>query len=161
MSNDAPLFDVDSFLEQSVEGENSTKVEPVPEGDWLAVIDTVKARTWQGKNDPSKAGIALDVTYIVQAQEGLPEQFVDRKVKQGIMLDLLDGGKLDMGKGQNVGLGRLRAATGLNNPGEAFSFTQLPGQMVKIRVKHRMPDEQPDPENPIIYTDVAGVAKPN
>ncbi len=161
MSKESQMFDVDSFLEQSYEGENSTQVNPVPEDDWLAVIDGVKARTWQSKSDPSKAGIALDVTWILQESPDLPEEFHGRKVKQGIMLDTTADGRLDMSKGANVQLGRLRAAVGLNTPGESFAFHQLPGNLALIRIKHRYPDEQPDPENPIVYTDVAGVAKPS
>lgn len=151
------MFDPDQFMDMTIDDANSTSVEPVPEGDWKAIADDVKVRPWQSRKDPSKSGLALDVVWQLDDPE-LPEQFQGRKAKQGIMLDLTDDGQLDMSKGQNVSLGRLRTAIGKNNPGESFAFSMIPGNMAQVRIKHRQPDDQPDPENPIIYTDVAGVA---
>ena len=60
-----------------------------------------------------------------------------------------------MGKGQNVGLGRLRESLNLNDPTKAFAFRQLEGQMAKIKVDHQ-PDKE-DPEK--VYDRVVGVTK--
>ena len=73
-------------------------------------------------------------------------------VRQGIMLDITDSGGLDMGKGRNIGLGRLREAIGLNTPGQPFSFSMVAGRVAKVNVSHRI-----DGEN--IYAEVKGVAK--
>lgn len=127
-------FDADSFLAAAVQGSNSTKVTPCPIGDFMGIIDDVRARQWQSK-DGGKTGISLDVFWSVQ-DEGV-KQFLGRPeviVKQGVMLDTIGGG-LDMAEGKNVALGRLREATGTND-GD-FSFLQLKGQAAKISVEHR------------------------
>jgi len=145
------VFNPDTFLEQQFNEANSTQMVPVPVGEYTAVIKDIKARQWQSKKDPSVAGLTLDVTWDVDSAE--VRELLGREsvtVKQGIMLDLTDSGSLDFGKGRNVALGRLREALGLNTPGQAFSFAQLPGRVAKISVTHRIDGEQ-------IYTDVKGV----
>ena len=59
------------------------------------------------------------------------------KVPQDQMFDLTDTGAFDMGKGRNVGLGRLREALGMNAPGEPFSMGAIRGRMAKVVVSHR------------------------
>lgn len=145
------VFNPDTFLDQQFTEANDTQVIPVPVGEYTAVIKDVKARQWQSKKDPSIAGLTLDVVWELDSQE--VRELLGRDtvtVKQGIMLDLTESGGLDFGKGRNVGLGRLREALGLNVPGQAFSFAQLPGRVAKISVSHRIDGDQ-------IYTDVKGV----
>lgn len=147
------MFSPEQFLDMQVTESNDTKVIPVPVGEYMAVADEVKVRPWQSKNDPSKAGVALDIIWSVDDQNVKSLLGRDKvTVKQGIMLDLTDAGGLDMGKGRNISLGRLREATGLNNPGQPFSVTMVTGRAVKVKVKHRV-----DGEN--IYAEVEGVAK--
>jgi hypothetical protein len=140
-------------MEIQVDGANDTKVIPVPAGEFVAFIEEVKPRTWQSK-DGSKSGVTLDVTWNVDSEE--VKQLLGRDkvtVRQGIMLDMTEDGRgLAMGKGQNVGLGRLREATGLNTPGQPFAFGMLTGRPAKIVVTHRI-----DGEN--IYAEVKAVAK--
>ena len=57
-----------------------------------------------------------------------------------------------MGKGQNVGLGRLREAVGLNSPGQPFAFSMLTGRVAKVVVKHRIHEDK-------IFAEVKAVAK--
>lgn len=147
------MFSPEQFLDMQVTDANDTKVLPVPAGEFIAVIEEVKARPWTSKNDPSKAGIALDIQWSID--DGNVKQLLGRDkvtVKQGIMLDMTESGGLDMGKGKNTGLGRLREATGLNTPGQPFSPTMLPGRVAKVKVEHRV-----DGEN--IYAEVKAVAK--
>lgn len=134
-------FDAQSFLDASVSGTNDTKIVPVPVGEYMGVIDKVTPRQWQSK-DGSTTGIALDVFWLVEDQ-GVKEYLGRDTVncKQGIMLDLTPQGGLDMSKGKNVGLGRLREAVGKNNPGEPFSFAMLPGSAAKISVAHRVAND--------------------
>jgi hypothetical protein len=146
------MFDADAFLGSVVTGSNSTKVIPCPVGEFPGVIDKIAARQWQSK-DGTKTGVALDVTWSVEDDAAKQETGRENvTVRQGLMLDLDANGGLDMSEGKNVGLGRLRAACGLNE-GE-FSFNHLPGRMAKIKVSHR-PDER-DPE--IVYAQVDAVA---
>ncbi len=58
-------------------------------------------------------------------------------VRQSIMLDTDESGRLDIGRGKNVSLGRLREAVNKNNPGDAFSFSMLPGLSARVSVSHR------------------------
>lgn len=153
MSNPS-AFDPQAFLDSSVTEANDTKVIPVPIGEYLGVIDKLVPRQWTSK-DGTSSGLALDITWIVEDEE--VKQFLGRdtvNVKQGLMLDVLPSGQLDMSKGKNIGLGRLREAVGLNQPGQAFSFQQLPGQMAKISIKHRLVDED-------TFAEVKAVTKPN
>jgi hypothetical protein len=146
-------FDPNVFLEQSFAEANSTKATPVPEGEFQASIKSVTPRTWSKKDDPTVGGLALDIIWNID-DENVKAQ-LERKevtVKQGLMLDLNDAGMLDMSKGKNVQLGRLREAVGLNTPGQAFSFQMLPGRGAKVLVKHRIDGED-------IYAEVKGVVK--
>lgn len=146
------MFDVNQFLDMQVTDANSTVTIPVPVGDYVAVISDVKPRQWQSKDNTS-SGLALDVTWDIDSQEVKTLLGRDKvTVKQGLMLDLTESGGLDMGKGRNVGLGRLREATDLNKPGVAFSFNQLKGRVAKVNVSHRI-----DGEN--IYAEVKSVAR--
>lgn len=147
------MFNPDQFLEMQITDANSTSTVPVPVGEYNAVIEEVKCRQWQSKADPSKSGLTLDIIWNVD--DSAVKELLGRDkvtVKQGIMLDLTEAGGLDMGKGRNVGLGRLREALDLNRPGEAFSFSRLPGRVAKIAISHRI-----DGEN--IYAEVKSVAR--
>lgn len=145
-------FDADSFLNAAVSGSNSTKVIPVPIGEYQGVIEKVAPRQWQSK-DGSTTGISLDIFWLIEDQ-GVKE-FLGRdtvQCKQGIMLDTTPQGGLDMSPGKNVGLGRLREAVNQNDPTQPFSFHNLPGQMAKVSVKHRIDGED-------TYAEVKAVAK--
>ena len=148
-------FDPNIFLEQSFSEANSTKNEPCPAGEFLAVIKKFDLRQWTSKDDATKSGLALDIIWTVEDES--VRQALGRTevtVKQGIMLDLTEAGGLDMSKGKNTNLGRLREAVGLNVAGQPFSFNLLTGQMAKISVKHRPADNGED-----VYADVKAVLK--
>jgi len=136
-------FDPKQFLDAQFEGAMDTKVIPVPVGEYIAVVEKVDTRAWQSKADPSKSGIALDVTWNID-DAGVKEATGRDKVTvtQSIMLDLTPAGGLDFGKGRNVRLGRLREALGLNVPGQPFGFRMLEGKVAKITIGHR-PGQQP------------------
>ena len=145
-------FDAQAFLEASVNESNDTKIIPVPQGEYQAFIETVEANTWQSK-DGTKSGLKLDLQWVIEDQD--VKTFLGRdvvKVKQSIMLDT-DGQRLDMSKGKNVGLGRLREAVGLNIPGEPFSFNMLPGRFAKAAVSHRIGNDGE------AYAEIKSVAK--
>ena len=136
-----------------IEGQNDTKIIPVPAGEYTAMIEEVKVRQWQSKADPSKSGLTLDVQWSID--DASVKELLGRDkvtVKQGIMLDLTDAGGLDMGKGRNIGLGKLREGLNLNVPGQPFAFSMIPGRGAKVSVTHRI-----DCEN--IYAEVKGVAR--
>ena len=147
------MFSPEQFLDMQITESNDTKIVPVPVGEYFAVVKEVKVRPWQSKADPSKAGIALDLQW--DLDDAGVKTLLGRDsvtVKQGIMLDMTEAGGLDVGKGRNVGLGRLREAVNLNAPGQPFSFSMLTGRMAKVKVEHRVDGET-------IYAEVKGVAK--
>lgn len=150
------MFDPSQFLDMTIEGDNSTVAIPPPAGEFPAIIDKVDVRQWTKRDDPTVSGLTLEVFWAIE-DSGVKEMLGRDKVlvKQGIMLDITEAGGLDMGKGKNVGLGRLRAAVNLNNPGQAFSFQQLPGQMGKVTVTHR-PDKD---DHEKIYPEVKTVVR--
>ena len=147
------MFNPDQFLDMQVTEANSTEAIPVPVGEYTAIIGEVKCRPWQKKDDPSVAGLALDLSWDID--DSAVKELLGRdkvKCKQGVMLDLTESGGLDMGKGKNVGLGRLREACDLNRPGEPFAFSMLVGRIAKVKVEHRINGEQ-------IFAEVKAVAK--
>ena len=145
-------FDPQAFLDSSISGSNDTKVIPVPVGDYMGIIDKVLPRQWQSK-DGSQTGIALDVFWSVEDPNVKAVLGRDSVIcKQGIMLDITPQGGLDMNKGKNIGLGRLREAVNMNDEATPFSFAMLPGQAATISVSHRINGEE-------TYSEVKGVAR--
>jgi hypothetical protein len=147
------MFDPNQFLDAQYNETNDTKVIPVPVGEYTALIESVKVRQWTAKEDPSKSGLTLDVIWSID--DDAVKQLLGRDkvtVKHGIMLDINDAGMLDMGKGRNVGLGRLREALNLNTPGQPFAFSMLPGRVARVSTSHRVVNED-------IFADVKAVAR--
>jgi len=149
-------FDPNQFLDMQVNESNSTVSIPVPAGEYTAFVEKVDARPWVSKQDPSKSGVALDLLWSID--DASVKEFLGRDkvtVKQGIMLDITPEGGLDMGKGKNVGLGRVREAVDLNRAGVPFAFSMLTGRAAKVVVSHRPDKDKPD----MIYAEVQAVAK--
>jgi len=148
------MFDPEKFLDQQVTEANATKVTPVPVGEYPAIIKSIKPRAWAKKDDPTVNGVALDIIWgiedaDVKAQLGRDEV----SCKQGIMLDTDDNGKLATGAGDNIGLGRLRQAVGLNEPGEPFVLNMLIGRSALVAVTHRASKDGEE-----VYSEVSRVA---
>jgi hypothetical protein len=143
-------FDPNQFLDMQFTDSNDTVLRPVPVGEYPAVAESAELRPWQAK-DGSSSGLALDIKWSIDDAELQAELGRKPLVKQGIMLDMNEAGTgFDMGKGKNVGLGRLREALGMNEPGKPFSFTMIPGNAARVKVAHR-----PDKSNPeVIYAEV-------
>lgn len=145
------VFDPEAFLDQTIEGSNDTKIIPCPAGDFLGIVDSFKVRRWEKKDDKTVNGVSLDVMWSIEDENAKQETGRDKVlVKQSIGLDIAEDGKLDMGKGKNVRLGRLRAALDLNQPGQSFSFHMLKGRMAKVTVTQR-------PEGEDVFNDVTTV----
>lgn len=145
-------FDPSLFLNSTFTEANATQSEPIDEGEYNAVPEKVECRQWTSK-DGSKSGLALDITWAIDdasVKAKLGREKVT--VRQGIMLDMNEQGGLDMGKGRNVTLGRLRDALGLNVNGQPFSFNMITGRPAKIKVSQR-------PDGDAIYNDVKGVTR--
>lgn len=147
-------FDPNTFLNSTYEEANDTKIVPCPAGEYLAIADKVEVKPWASR-DGSSSGLKLAILWDIQSDDA--KAIVGRdsvKVPQDQMLDLTDTGALDMGKGRNVGLGRLREALGMNAPGEPFSMGAIQGRMAKVVVSHR-------PNGEDLYAEIRKVAKPD
>lgn len=142
------MFDADSFMSQTTEGEMSTEFTPVPEGERNAVIDSINPReTSSDKGD----FVILDITWKLDDAEAAEVTGIENpSVRQSIFLDMTESGGLDMGKGKNIQLGRLREAVGQNKPGP-WAPSMLIGSVAKIRIEHRQYEGR-------TFADVKGVA---
>lgn len=150
-------FDPTAFLDTTLTDANSTVSVPCPPGEYHAVTTTEpKFRENQGSKDPTKSYLSLDILWEISDAEVVEKTGRNpTKVRQSILIDRMENGNLDMSKGKNVSLGRLREALGLNEPGRPFSFRQLAGQSAKVTVVNR-----PDPnDTDRIYDEVKAVAR--
>lgn len=144
-------FDPTSFMDATFTEQNDTKMVPIPIGDWNGVVEEPKMVEWKSR-DGTKSGWKLQMGIKIDSPEvAAVTQRETNKVRHDVMLDLTDTGTLDMGKGKNINLGRLREATGLNKPGEPFSFRMFDGRPVKVRIGHRVEGED-------IFAEVKAVA---
>lgn len=151
-------FDPKAFLDVQTTEQGSTISVPIPVGEKLAVVEKVDTRTWQSK-DGSKSGLALDVTWLID--DPATKALLGRDkvvVTQGLMIDLTESGAIDMGKGRNIALNRVRESVGLNEPGKPFSFRMLEGKVAKVVIGHR-PSERPQDPPGTVFSDVVGVVR--
>lgn len=140
MSINPSLFTPETFLDATTT-EESVKRPPMPAGrDLTSTLKNVKARSWQGKQDPTKSGIAVDVQHEfdltaypdVRQIVGLDKVTIN----DSIMLDLTEAGAIDYSPGKNGRLRQYRDATGTNVAGQPFSIRMLEGRVVRARIKH-------------------------
>lgn len=149
------MIDAENFLNETITGANSTTRIPVPKGEYPVIIDDIQYRKADRKDQPGLVSHMLDVIFLiddanVKEVTGLPKP----TVRQTVFLDLGDDGKLDMSKGKNVQLGRMREALGLNDPDKPFSFGQLKGQACYITVVHN-----PSADGRDTYANVGSIGK--
>lgn len=152
-------FDPTKFMEATTTESMSTAGVPIPVGEHVSVIEKVEFKQGVAKNDPSKSWAALELTYSIdspQVKELLGRQKVT--IRQNFFLDINEQGNLATGKGQNVQLGRVREATGLNAAGAPFAPRMLEGKVCKVIVGHRASDRPQDPPG-TVFADVNGVIK--
>lgn len=129
-------FDPNTFASMTFTGANSTESSPIPTGEYLATCTKQEITAWRSK-DGSKNGLKSTLMFEIEDPKvieatGRPKS----SIRHEIMLDLTAEGGLDMGKGMNVNLGRTRAAMGLNDPSQPFSFDMFVGRQAVVSVKH-------------------------
>jgi hypothetical protein len=151
------MLNVEQFLNTQVTDANATKVVPVPEGEYTAIIGPItkdSLRSYKIKNGPraGQEGYSLDLEWEIfdeNVKNLLKRDTV--KVRQSIMLDI-ENGTLALGEGRNISLGRVREAVNQNRAGQPWSFGMLSGQTAKIKVVHRVDGDE-------IYAEVRGVSR--
>jgi hypothetical protein len=147
-------FDPATFLNATVNAP-SEKADPLPEGDYIGVCGAPEVRVTQGRKDPTKTymfvdiPVTLEVPVELQSSLGLPPT---RRVTHSFGLDVTDQGTLDNSKGKNNGMRLLREALDMNKPGDAFSLATVEGRPIRVALKHELYNEQ-------IQERVKGVAR--
>lgn len=140
-------FDPTTFAQMTFNKKASTESFPVPVGEHVCVIEKSEVKAWASKEDPSKNGLKVEFTLVVEDAEKKVQEATGREkntLRYEIMLDLLPqdaGGGLDFGKGKNVRLGRLQEAAGIQD-GQPWSFDTFVGRRVVAKVKHEPYKEQ-------------------
>lgn len=139
------MIDAQALLDSSITGSNSTSLAPIPVGEYVAIIEDVEIKPWQGRQDPTRSGQKLICKLMIDDEAVRTELGRDKVTAvYEIMLDLNDSGTgLDMGKGKNVQLGRLREAVGLNDPSQPFGFRMLTGRPLRVQIEHEMYENEP------------------
>jgi len=155
--SDADVFDPETFLDNTTEGANDTTYTPVPEGEYQAVIDTVGKPRRETSQKTGNVFTVMDITWMIldpQVKEIIGGR--DPKVRQSIFLETTPdaSGKaiLDMGKGKNIPLGRIRAAVNMNHGSFRLSMLNGAGPAIVV-VSHR-----PNPKQPgDVFSEVSAV----
>lgn len=130
-------FDASSFLETVFTEPSSTEFLNCPVGEYGAAVSKIEAREWTGKQDSSKSGVAVDVTWDIESDEARAACKRDTvTVRQSFMFSKAENGMgIDMEKAKaDVSFGKFRDALDLNN--EKFSFSQANGRRAKLRITH-------------------------
>lgn len=135
-------FDAEAFMNSVTTDANSTFVPLIPDGEYNFVITKVEPKSGiiskgEKVGEPWAMLRVTIETEDAAALEGT-EGMTKRTHTEGIMLDLTETGSLDMGKGRNVTLGRLREAAGLNRPGEPFAPGMFVGRSVRAHISRRV-----------------------
>ena len=148
------MFDPDKFMQQTTSEAGSTTFEPIPQGEYSATIDDIKFRSVPTKNGDS---VVLDITWLLNAPEVSKQLGRDKlTVRQSAWIDTDSNGGIDMSKGKNVALNRIRDALGQNTAGKAWNPPMLRGGAAKVQVKHRASKE---PGSDALFSDVVAVGK--
>lgn len=132
-------FDPNLFLAQTIDAPLSEKRLLVPEGEYKGIIlaDKISANKFDSDNGTF---YKLQLQLEILDENGEVQKATHRDkniVRHDVFLDLTEFGGLDMREGMNVQLGQLRAACRQNNPGQAWTFSMLGGQIIGFTVRHK------------------------
>lgn len=149
-------FNPDDLLHTAVDGAQDTKLIPVPIGEWDGILGKPSFRQAEIKRG-ERAGETMtfmDIMVYIEDEEVKEITHRDKPaVRHSIILTLNDDGLISSEPGENIDLGRLREACGLNDEDSDFTPIMLENQAVRVTVKHR-----PDPDDAsIVYAEVKGV----
>ena len=154
------MFNESDFLSGAVTGSLDTVRPKVPKGQYRGIIKELKTRQNAGQKDPSKMYTSIDLMVELQlspeAQQEMNTDQANITRRYGFLIDLTPDGKgLDMGKGKNVDLGRVREALGQNDPAKPWKPLDLVGQIALWKVDHRPNKDKPGE----VYDEIVEVGK--
>lgn len=140
-------FDPDTFMQQTIDQPLETDFRLCPPGEFQAMIDDFTSEAFEQIQFTYKKGDKAGQDGVM-TKFNLPFTINDEKAKQELgrdkvvvtkqmILDVVPGtNQLDWGPNKNIELGRVRAATGQNNPG-AWAVSNLRGAgPVMVKVEH-------------------------
>jgi len=137
------MFDAQSFLDATI-SEVNEKRPPLPteSGDagglYTATIGEVAAKS--GDKD-GKPWLSMLVPLKIEVPPGLQDALKlppTLTITDRAFIDLTDAGTIDNAPGKNRRQKSYREATDLNKPGDTFSWRQLTGRVVKVKVDHEL-----------------------
>jgi hypothetical protein len=128
------VFDPNLFLSGTTT-EAYQRRPPLPSGDYIAVIEDIKAQSGQQKKDPSKEWYAFNVQLGVDPGRAREVVGQDKVILfHFVGLDVTPTGSLDWSPGRNRQLGRYREALGMNVAGQPFNPQAMLGRTVTVKV---------------------------
>ncbi len=145
-------FDAGLFLNTTVDTALQTKSDPIPIGPYRAVIKDLGFRTGSSEKGP---WIAMDVSYSLDAPDVATK--LNRKeltARQSGFITLDSNGKIASGPNQNVWVGKIFEAVGMNKPGVTIGQLKGAGPL-QVMIGHR-PNKD---DATIVYDEVKSVAK--
>ena len=147
-------FDPQAFLDAQITEENTRRAN-LPEynpaasdGLYTAVIGEVTTKTGTiGKGDRMglpwlSMNVPLRITIPAQLQDALKLP-AELQLTDAVFIDLTPEGLMDNAPGRNRGQKAYRDALDLNKAGAPFSWRQVTGRMVKVKIKQEMYDGLP------------------
>ena len=152
------MFDLNAFLDQTIDTPMATRMQLVPEGEYLARVggepDDIKVESIQGRKDPSKQYVRLTLMWDIIDENLRTHLGRDKiRVRDQFLVDTDQiTGQLKTGKEDNISLGQRRAALGLNEGVFSISMFRNAGPAL-IKITHR--PNQDDPSRP--YPEVSRV----
>lgn len=149
-------FNPETFLDQTT-SEQGQRRPPVASGlDFVGVIGEPKARSVQGKKDPTQSYVFCDIpiTLDLTTHPSEAARVGQEKVtlRHSISLDFTPQGALDWAPGKNRALTAYREALGLNEKGQSFSPRMLVGRFIRAKVGHRTNEGD-------VYDEIASVTR--
>jgi hypothetical protein len=149
------MFDASTLLNTDINDAGSTDFVPIPTGEYIGIIKSIDAKeVVSQKSGTPMTYHFFEVGYTIDdANVRDITGMIEPRARQSMILDFTEAGALDMGKGKNVQLNRLRDACAQNVPGKPWNFNMLVGQAVRVTIKHRFADDGQ------IFAEVKGVAK--
>ncbi len=138
-------FDPASFLDATVT-EANTKRAPVPtqnpdtaDGLYNAVIGELKMASGSREDGTpwlqALVPLKIEIPASLQDSLKLPDRVI---MTDRAFIDLTAQGTIDNSPGKNRRQKQYREATGMNEAGKPFSWRSLEGQIVRVKVEHRM-----------------------
>jgi hypothetical protein len=134
------VFDPSLYLDSTVDQPTIRRPAAAAAVDYLALIKDVKSRTWQGKEDPSKSGVALDVQMEITLTAEQAKAVGQEKITltDGFILDLTEGGTIDNSPGRNRRVRQYRDALDMNKPGDTWSPRRMIGRTLMCQLSHEL-----------------------